>query len=90
MQRYQCHKIVEAGKIVSVAGNRVWMKQSDPIDVPDDWLSRFKPDSPDDLGYFVRYEDGYESWSPSKAFEAGYTLVPREAAPPAEEAIHGR
>lgn len=23
-------------------------------------------------GYFVRYEDGYESWSPAQAFEGGY------------------
>ena len=23
-------------------------------------------------GYYVRYEDGYESWSPAGAFESGY------------------
>lgn len=26
-------------------------------------------------GYFVRYEDGYESFSPAAAFEGGYTRV---------------
>lgn len=26
-------------------------------------------------GYYVRYEDGFESWSPAKAFEEGYTKV---------------
>ena len=26
-------------------------------------------------GYYVVYEDGYESYSPAGAFEAGYTLV---------------
>lgn len=26
-------------------------------------------------GYFVRYEDGYTSWSPAKAFEEGYIEV---------------
>lgn len=26
-------------------------------------------------GYFVRYEDGYESWSPAAAFEGGYTRI---------------
>lgn len=26
-------------------------------------------------GYFVVYEDGYESFSPAKAFEEGYTLI---------------
>jgi hypothetical protein len=28
-----------------------------------------------DLGYYVKYADGYESWSPTKAFEEGYTQV---------------
>ena len=26
-------------------------------------------------GYFVRYEDGYESFSPAAAFESGYTRL---------------
>ena len=26
-------------------------------------------------GYFVRYADGFESWSPAAAFEDGYTLI---------------
>lgn len=26
-------------------------------------------------GYFVVYEDGYESFSPAKAFEEGYTRI---------------
>lgn len=26
-------------------------------------------------GYLVIYSDGYESWSPAKAFEEGYTLT---------------
>lgn len=25
--------------------------------------------------YYVRYDDGYESWSPAKAFEEGYTRL---------------
>ena len=29
----------------------------------------------EDLGYFVRYADGYRSWSPTKAFEDGYSRV---------------
>ena len=31
--------------------------------------------SPKGGGYYVRYADGYESWSPADAFEGGYTLV---------------
>jgi hypothetical protein len=26
-------------------------------------------------GYYVRYENGFESWSPAKAFEEGYTKI---------------
>ena len=26
-------------------------------------------------GYYVMYEDGYDSWSPASTFEAGYDLV---------------
>lgn len=26
-------------------------------------------------GYYVRYADGYESFSPAKAFEEGYTRI---------------
>lgn len=31
-----------------------------------------KGESADDAGYLVRYEDGYESWSPASAFEKAY------------------
>lgn len=29
----------------------------------------------DDAGYHVRYEDGYESWSPKDAFEKAYHVA---------------
>lgn len=32
-----------------------------------------------DLGYFVVYEDGYKSWSPTQAFEEGYSPVAMQA-----------
>jgi hypothetical protein len=31
--------------------------------------------SPQAGGYYVVYEDGYRSYSPAAAFEAGYTLI---------------
>ena len=34
---------------------------------------RYNGDETD--GYFVKYEDGYESWSPKSTFEKGYELV---------------
>lgn len=30
---------------------------------------------PIDLGYFIRYDDGYTSWSTTAAFEKGYTEI---------------
>lgn len=38
------------------------------------WADGFEPDLPD-LGVFVIYEDGFTSWSPSKAFDGGYDLI---------------
>jgi hypothetical protein len=35
------------------------------------------------LGYYVVYADGYESWSPTDAFEAGNTLITESPATPA-------
>jgi hypothetical protein len=31
--------------------------------------------NPQPGGYFIVYEDGYQSYSPAKAFEEGYTLI---------------
>lgn len=81
MKLYKCHKVVEAAKVLSWAPDK---------DVPSDvqlrletgelaFLSRSKCGDLDaDSGYFVQYEGGYISWSPSKAFEAGYTLIEDE------------
>lgn len=83
MPRYQCHKQVWALKISSFvpfndAGGGGRLSPSDAahagFEVGADWASRFKPEN-GDLGYYVVYDDGYASWSPSKAFEEGYTRV---------------
>lgn len=37
-----------------------------------EFMAKHKPEVG---GYFVHYADGYESFSPAKAFEEGYTLV---------------
>ena len=42
------------------------------------WFPRFKPEVG---GYFVRYADGYTSYSPRQAFEEGYTEVETETDP---------
>lgn len=38
----------------------------------------FNKHQPKKGGYFVRYEDGYESYSPEQAFEEGYALIPED------------
>ena len=47
--------------------------------------------NPEPGGYWVQYEDGYQSYSPAKAFEEGNTLITKsrdEAANPATEETH--
>lgn len=43
-----------------------------PFTVSADYLRRHKPVAG---GYYVVYDDGYQSFSPAKAFEEGYTLI---------------
>ncbi len=42
------------------------------VNVSQEWLDKHKPEIG---GYFVVYEDGYQSYSPAKAFEEGYTRL---------------
>lgn len=80
---YKSHKLVRALKISSM--NLLYDCYGTALIVPADqrykefltcqgWSERFKGDE-SDFGYWVLYEDGYESWSPSYAFENGYSLV---------------
>lgn len=77
--QYRCHKIVRAAKITGFRANGT-------PDAPDmllgeiggvvamlpDWHAKHRPQLG---GYFVIYEDGYRSYSPAEAFEAGYTKL---------------
>lgn len=69
----------------------------DTVFVPNDWLLsrgesagvfRTHGGGPGNIavlagGYYVRYPDGYTSWSPADAFEHGYTAItPMPDAPP--------
>lgn len=74
MPRYKCHKEVWALKIRSV-GDDGGLTFEDgryaPRLMSSTYMQKHKPQPG---GYFVVYDDGYESWSPAKAFEEGYTL----------------
>lgn len=77
LPRYQCHKQVGALKIAAIEfkedGSAIVAPESVsflPFTV-DNYRQKFHGDE-NDLGYYVRYSDEYESWSPTKAFEEGY------------------
>lgn len=86
MPRYISHKTVWALKISAVEihedGSATIAPADEgyaPLKADVGWAERFKPvrrlHGEDDLGYYVVYQDGYTSWSPTKAFEEGYEAV---------------
>lgn len=77
LQKWKCHKVVEAGKIMSLdveGGIIVQNEHGLMLHIPANaaWMEKHDPEAG---GYLVRYEDGYESYSPAEAFEAGYTPI---------------
>jgi hypothetical protein len=80
MPRYRCHKEVEAAKIAEVR------PQPNGIDyaliLNDEKILVIvnelfvEENRPEPGKYFVQYADGYQSVSPEKAFEEGYTRIP--------------
>ena len=77
MPKYKCHKNVWALKINRVERGAVTLLHFDdqryaPISVSYSFDEKHKPEAG---GYYVVYEDGYESFSPAGAFESGYSLV---------------
>ena len=78
LPRYRCHKDVWALKIKAVIPNprgfelHFENERYVPHEVSSEWVVKHKPGSD---GYFVVYADGYQSYSPAKAFEEGYSLI---------------
>ena len=83
MPQYQCHKKVRAVKIAALEIREDKSARIAGVDhvgiivTRAGWADRFKPvhSKKTDIGYYVEYEDGFASWSPSDVFEAGYTLI---------------
>lgn len=82
LPKYVCHKEVRALQITEVewigADQRYMLHFAgtsgfEPVAVPKEWVDSKGPRAG---GYYVVYQDGYASFSPQKAFEEGYTLVP--------------
>jgi hypothetical protein len=85
LPKYQSHKQVWALKIAAlsphhdISGERVGDVCITPADqgyasfvVSADYVHRHDPQVG---GYYVVYEDGYQSFSPAEAFESGYTAL---------------
>ena len=84
--KYKCHKVVQAFKIFGVTLQRdpdvpygdVGFLQAYPdenlaiVKVSSEYITKHKPRPG---GYYVRYEDGHESWSPAEAFEDSHMLI---------------
>lgn len=79
LPQWQSHKIVLADKIVGggVEVDRAcWcLACGARIDLSRQLMARVPPKTSPIGGYYVRYEDGFESWSPAEAFEKGYTRL---------------
>lgn len=84
--KYRSHKVVHALKIGQIeqiepgkseAANLIPVEGGfPPIYGSPEYMNKHNPQVG---GYYVVYEDGYESWSPAEAFEAGYDLIVDEA-----------
>ncbi len=76
LPRFQCHKIVRAAKILIVIRSEgkvsLDLEGVGGIEVSAEFDAKHHPTHG---GYFVVYEDGYQSFSPAKAFEDGYTPI---------------
>ena len=78
---YQSHKKIHALKVKAldpnpdVPGEYLLTPEEPgyaPFMVSRDYVNRHNAQVG---GYYVTYEDGYESWSPAEAFESGYTRI---------------
>ncbi|HEX6239966.1 MAG TPA: hypothetical protein VFZ61_03695 [Polyangiales bacterium] len=80
LSRYKCHKEVNAGKILEIVpgGLEMIVEHDGGIRVVHfvtrEWFDKHQPKAG---GYLVQYDDGYESYSPAAAFEAGYSAIYR-------------
>ena len=74
MPKYKSHKEVWALKIKSVDATTVTPEDAGyaPFEVPEQYIAKHDPKAG---GYYVVYEDGYQSFSPAEAFESGYTAA---------------
>lgn len=78
LPQFRCHKIVRAAKITAIYNRGDWHElifgdlTGKVRFMPLEWIRKHLPVVG---GYYVEYTDGYNSFSPSNAFEDGYTEI---------------
>ncbi len=89
MNKYDCTKTVEAAKIIDISfekdGSATFIlkgidSDNEAIEVDSAYVDKHSITRDSIGGYFVRYKDGYTSWSPAKAFEEGYSVIEDDVA----------
>lgn len=81
MKKYRSHKIVEAGVVAAIEVDedktaRIAMTDGEVVVSSVGWFHRVCARTDEDEligGYYVRYADGFDSWSPDGPFEEGYS-----------------
>lgn len=91
LPRWKCHKEVEGFQIDRIVGNSLISADAQVFVIAsDEYMERCKPFAG---GYFVRYSNGHESFSPAEPFESGYSQkrrvlhirLPEEMSPSIED-----
>lgn len=100
LPRWKCHKEVDAAKILTI---EMAPADQERRFAGGDWLLRMEGGetvvvgheayvnrhNPKVGGYYVRYADGYDSYSPAAAFEEGYAPLLNQGGAPLSEAKAG-
>lgn len=73
LPRWKCHKEVDGFQIDRIVGNSLISADAAVYVTVDE--AYMKKHEPKVGGYYVKYLDGYESFSPAQPFESGYSKV---------------
>jgi hypothetical protein len=82
LPKYRSHKEVEALKIGAISqmpdGGLYITPEAvvfPPFEVPAKFVPKHRDGVPEVGWYWVKYDNDYQSFSPAKAFEEGYTRI---------------
>jgi hypothetical protein len=82
LPKYRSHKVIEALKIAAINRDDDDNLYITPVEegfeafiVPKKFVPQHRDGVPEVGWYWVKYDNDYESFSPAKAFEEGYTRI---------------